>query len=708
MTITTQASSHTARNRARSVLVAALFALLCAPYASNGQFRLFLQQPETGAFPRIRIPLKVINNSASIGTLAPSNFTLTDNGVPRAPLEIDCATNDTTKQVNVMFILDVSLSMSFVEGTRDYDPDSLKWKKAKQMMSYAFHRLRATDKGGLVTFGEEVQLEHTLTSNLTLLDDAVAGLGLRPGTAIYDAVLFTLPYCTADTGSSKTIVILLTDGSDQSSMNTLIDAIDDARRRRIPLYTIGLGVEPGDETALDSLSRLTGGECLLAPTSERLQETFDRIFKSIYASNCILSYTTPDTCRQGEEHRLEITVNIDGKTDFGTVRYTDPDYRSQLAVRALLPDTLTDDQTIVVPVVAEGEIRADEALHFALRFGYDSSAVRFIGLEGPTTLLDPATITAGGTAGSMLITPAWTGAAVPRRGMTYGAGDTLFFLRLHVPFRSANLRTALTLAMEGEGWRQHCDVLATSGDEPFVISGCPELLRFGIDSGIVARPLAELVIPVWLHDSIDIAQQMELSFFFRYDENLLHFNRYETGGTVSAGTLLTVVEMSPGLLFVSCSKSDPAGRSGVLLRLVFTAGNRIASSRVSISVEQLFFAQSCAPRLEFAGDHVTIDGWCERLLTRKPVLQVKSIYPNPVLGAHSATATVEFAVHGTGRSRIELTDLQGEVLRMLFDGYFAEGTHAVSFSIEDLPSGSYLCTLSEGYAVSTKRLIISR
>ena len=147
--------------------IAALLLLLLAlcPATGNGQFRLILDSPDASAFPLIRIPLKVIDNSAVIESLSASDFSLTERGMTRAPLMLDCPSRDTSKLVRVMFILDVSTSMDFIEGTRTYDTDSLKWRKAKQMMHYAFRQLRPADLGGLITFGAVIGLEPTFTAN---------------------------------------------------------------------------------------------------------------------------------------------------------------------------------------------------------------------------------------------------------------------------------------------------------------------------------------------------------------------------------------------------------------------------------------------------------------------------------------------------------------------------------------------------------------
>jgi hypothetical protein len=685
-----------------------LLLLSVLPAQGIGQFRLILDPPDASAFPLIRIPLKVIDNSAVIEALSASDFSLTERGAARAPLMLDCPTRDTSKLVRVMFILDVSTSMDFIEGTRIYDNDSLKWRKAKQMMHYAFRQLRPADLGGLITFSALIGLEENFTPDKKLIDDAEEGLGLHSGTAIHDAVLFALPLCSADSANSKTIIILLTDGSDQSSKASLADAIIDARARRIPVYTIGLGVEPVDQSALDSLAHLTGGEFLPAATTEQLKGVFDSIFKSIYSTNCILSYVTPDTCRLGYDRPISVTVTINGRSDTQPALLRDPDLRSTLTVYPVPPDTVQDDQDLFVPFVVSGEVRAGEPLVFGMRVDYDTTLLRYIDIGGATTVLDPAELLVTGNPGSLTIRAAGA-AAVPRRGVAPPpkSGDTLCVLRFRVAYRTTNARSTLRLTREGE-WSQHCVMRVSDRNTGFVINGCPELQRFTIDTALVLRPAQETPIPIRMLDSVDVQQPMQFSMDFQYDASLLSYRGFSTVGTICEGAPVTVVELSAGYLRIACAETMPTKAGGVLLWLRFHSGNQKQASRVSLSADQISFFQSCAPRVEFDGDHIFIDGWCERLTMRKPVLKMTSLYPNPVAAGASAEVSVEFEVQGNGRARIELANMNGEVRRVLFDGHFAEGTHAVTFSVGDLPGGSYLCTLREGFTISTKLLIVTR
>src|SRR5262249_11213904 len=58
--------------------------------------------------------------------------------------------------------------------------------------------------------------------------------------------------------TSQVAVVVLTDGRDENSSISLDQAIREAERRNVPVYTLGFGKD-SDAKSLDQISTLTGG-----------------------------------------------------------------------------------------------------------------------------------------------------------------------------------------------------------------------------------------------------------------------------------------------------------------------------------------------------------------------------------------------------------------------------------------------------------------
>ena len=111
--------------------------------------------------------------------------------------------------------MDVSYSMSFREGTTQYDWDSTKWRRAKSVFIEGFNQLRPQDEGALASFAGDFHLEQDFTPDKKMLIDAASGMYLRPGTSLYTAIATAVSYSAAKPG--KRVIILLTDGVDNRS-----------------------------------------------------------------------------------------------------------------------------------------------------------------------------------------------------------------------------------------------------------------------------------------------------------------------------------------------------------------------------------------------------------------------------------------------------------------------------------------------------------
>lgn len=195
---------------------------------------------------------------------------------------------------NIMLALDLSASMEI--------PDMLLHGRPASRLSVVksaaeqFVRDRSGDKIGLILFGTHAYLQTPLTYDrqtiLLRLEDATAGLAGRT-TSIGDAVGLAVKRLD-DVPKEGRILILLTDGANNSGVLAPLKAAELAKDEGIKIYTIGLGSEAEsralvgdfimqnasadlDEETLQKMSDMTGGRYFRATDTETLHSIYKTI-----------------------------------------------------------------------------------------------------------------------------------------------------------------------------------------------------------------------------------------------------------------------------------------------------------------------------------------------------------------------------------------------------------------------------------------------
>ena len=155
---------------------------------------------------------------------------------------------------------------------------------------------RQGDRVGLVTFGEKAYLHVPLTldtlSVSRMLNDTVSGMAGN-ATAIGDAIGLGVRTLRERPEGSR-VMVLLTDGQDNSSSIPPLEAAKLAKQYGIRIYTIGVGKNgpvpfptrlggyamaevPLDEDLLKEIASLTGGQYFRATDQKALESIYSKI-----------------------------------------------------------------------------------------------------------------------------------------------------------------------------------------------------------------------------------------------------------------------------------------------------------------------------------------------------------------------------------------------------------------------------------------------
>jgi Ca-activated chloride channel family protein len=195
---------------------------------------------------------------------------------------------------NIMMALDLSGSMEITDMVL-HDQAVSRLAVVKHA-AQQFVQERKSDKIGLILFGSRAYLQTPLTYDkravLLRIEDATAGLAGQT-TSIGDAVGLAVKRLQKVPERGR-IIILLTDGANNSGVLTPLKAAELARQDHIKIYTIGLGAdaEAGvfandfimpnaaadlDEETLQKMAKMTEGRYFRATDPQSLQAIYQTI-----------------------------------------------------------------------------------------------------------------------------------------------------------------------------------------------------------------------------------------------------------------------------------------------------------------------------------------------------------------------------------------------------------------------------------------------
>lgn len=197
-----------------------------------------------------------------------------------------------TEGIDIVLAMDVSTSML----ARDFDPDRV---SAAKDIAIQFIAERPTDRIGIAVFAGEAYTQCPLTTDrvtlINMMKEVQTGL-IDDGTAIGNG-LATAVARLKDSQAISRVVILLTDGVNNSGEIAPLTAAEIAKTYGIRVYTIGVGAKGMapypvmtpygvqlqqvpveiDEDLLQQIADTTGGEYFRATDNTKLLSIYNQI-----------------------------------------------------------------------------------------------------------------------------------------------------------------------------------------------------------------------------------------------------------------------------------------------------------------------------------------------------------------------------------------------------------------------------------------------
>ena len=176
----------------------------------------------------------------------------------------------------------------------------------------------SSDLGFVAGFSDTVKVTQDFTGSYEQLSAGINALSNSGGTALFDAVSRSCMKLAAYPEQERvaTVLVVLSDGEENASHNSLRQTIRDLEATGVTVYTISTKQAGADKTEADKvlqmLAERSGGESFFPGDIQTLARSFDKLRDEI-RSRYLIAYKPSDFEPNGKYRTIAITAEKDGK-----------------------------------------------------------------------------------------------------------------------------------------------------------------------------------------------------------------------------------------------------------------------------------------------------------------------------------------------------------------------------------------------------------
>ena len=253
----------------------------------------------------LRVDVKLVNvfvnvidqNGAIVAGLTRDDFALAEDGRPQ---QISVFERQSELPLNLTLAIDTSSSVR-----KDMAAE------ADAARRFAHALLRSQDQMSLMQFATEARELAPFTNKMSQIDHGLGQLRGDWATALYDAI------CMGSAGLGRNpgrrVLVLISDGDDTASNATYAQALEQALRNEVMIYSIidvpieaSAGRDLGGEHALITLAEQTGGKSFYV-SDGGLDKAFARVSDDLRTQYLLAYY--PHHQEPGRNfHRIQVTI----------------------------------------------------------------------------------------------------------------------------------------------------------------------------------------------------------------------------------------------------------------------------------------------------------------------------------------------------------------------------------------------------------------
>ena len=200
------------------------------------------------------------------------------------------------------------------------------------------------DEVFIVNFNDDAFLDVPFTNDIRKLEQGLARIDSRGGTAMRDAISMSLDYERKDAKKDKKALLIITDGNDNASNLSLEKVVARANQNDVLVYAIGLFTEEEKHEAvkarraLRELTGATGGLAFYPKEVAEVQALAVEVARDI-RSQYTIAYNPTVQALDGSYRQIKVTVEAPGKPVVRTRSgyYATPDSLKQASTSSAAP-----------------------------------------------------------------------------------------------------------------------------------------------------------------------------------------------------------------------------------------------------------------------------------------------------------------------------------------------------------------------------------
>jgi len=173
------------------------------------------------------------------------------------------------------------------------------------------------DEVFIIDFNEKAVLAKEFTNNIKDLESALRNLDAKGETAMRDALLLGIEHLRHRAHREKKVLVVVTDGEDNSSVETQAHLAQVAQQNDVIVYAVGLlGAEEPEsaaraKTQLNELTQQTGGRAWYPNDVADIANITPEIAHEI-RNQYVLAYTPTNLAADGSFRKIRVDVDVPG------------------------------------------------------------------------------------------------------------------------------------------------------------------------------------------------------------------------------------------------------------------------------------------------------------------------------------------------------------------------------------------------------------
>ena len=173
------------------------------------------------------------------------------------------------------------------------------------------------DEVFIVNFDESPTLSVDFTNDIAKMRNGLARIDSRGGTAMRDALRTAIEHVKGRDKKDKKVLVVVTDGNDNSSLEKLETVIRAAQHGEVLVYAIGLLADEAPreaekaKQALESVARATGGQTYFPKDVSEIDRIAPQIASEI-RNQYIVTYVPDNQDLDGSFRQIRLIVDAPG------------------------------------------------------------------------------------------------------------------------------------------------------------------------------------------------------------------------------------------------------------------------------------------------------------------------------------------------------------------------------------------------------------